>query len=59
MRFIFGSESIEFNILSSERERERANKFVAAVLDTVNAAGCSGGGGGGSYVEHKLVMDGL
>lgn len=57
IRFTFGSESSEFNILSSDRDR--ANKFVVLVLDAAKAAGCNGGGGGGSYEEHKLAMEGL
>ena len=52
----FGVLSMEFNILSSERERE---KIDAGTVDVAIGLGRNGGGGGGSYDEHKLATDGL
>lgn len=52
-RFAFGCVSIEFKILSSDLDR--ANIDVAVVI----GLGRNGIGGGASYDEHKLAIDGL
>lgn len=53
-RFAFGSVSIEFKMLSSDLDR--ANIEATVVI----GRGRNGiGGGGASYDEHRLAIDGL
>lgn len=51
-RLAFGSVSIEFRILSSDLDRVN---IVAVAI----GLGRNGIGGGASYDEHKLAIDGL
>lgn len=53
-RRIFGVLSTEFRMLSSERD---LTNIDAELLEI--GLGRRGGGGGGSYDEHKLATDGL
>lgn len=52
-RFAFGNVSIEFKMLSSDLDR--ANIDAAVVI----GLGRNGIGGGASYDEHRLAIDGL
>lgn len=52
-RFAFGNGSNEFKMLSSDFDR--ANIDVAVVI----GRGRNGTGGGASYDEHRLAIDGL
>lgn len=51
--FTFGSVSIEFKMLSSDFERTNIDAVV------VIGRGRNGIGGGASYDEHRLAIDGL